>query len=82
MKDVMGLIYTAKNETSLRELTASRAVAALPVAVGLSGSDYVDPGALTSGYRAAMAACAALFAVGGVLAWATIRNDLLRAGSH
>ena len=50
--------------------------------MGLSGSDYVDPEALTSGYRAAMALCAGLFAVGGALAWATIRNDLLRTGSH
>ncbi|SDF34243.1 drug resistance transporter, EmrB/QacA subfamily [Blastococcus fimeti] len=57
-------------------------VAALPVAVGLSGADYVDPDALTSGYRAAMALCAGLFALGGALAWATIRNDLLRTGSH
>ena len=32
MKDVMGLIYTSKNETTLRELTIHRAVAALPVA--------------------------------------------------
>jgi EmrB/QacA subfamily drug resistance transporter len=53
------------------------AVAALPVAVGLSGDDYADPAALTSGFRLAMMACAALFAVGGLLAWATIRNDVL-----
>jgi EmrB/QacA subfamily drug resistance transporter len=54
-------------------------VAALPVVVGLSGTDYADPAALTDGYRAAMVACAALFAVGGAVAWATIRNDVLRA---
>jgi hypothetical protein len=54
-------------------------VAALPVVVGLSGSDYAEPAALTDGYRAAMLVCAGLFAAGGAVAWATIRNDLLRA---
>jgi EmrB/QacA subfamily drug resistance transporter len=53
-------------------------IAALPVAVGLSGADYVDPVALTDGYRGAMVLCAALFAAGGGVAWATIRNDVLR----
>jgi EmrB/QacA subfamily drug resistance transporter len=54
-------------------------VAALPVVVGLSGSDYVDPAALTDGYRAAMMVCAGLFAAGAAVAWGTIRNDVLRA---
>ena len=54
-------------------------VAALPVAVGLSGSDYAEPAALTDGYRAAMVICAALFVTGAAVAWATIRNDVLRA---
>lgn len=54
-------------------------VAALPVVVGLSGADYAQPAALTDGYRAAMVVCAGLFAAGGLVAWATIRNDLLRA---
>ena len=54
------------------------AVAALPVAVGLSGDDYTDPSAFTSGFRMAMILCAALFAIGGVVSWLTIRNDVLR----
>jgi MFS family permease len=54
------------------------AVAALPVAVGLSGDDYADPAALTDGYRMATLICAALFALGGLVSWATIRNDVLR----
>ncbi|SDF20204.1 drug resistance transporter, EmrB/QacA subfamily [Blastococcus aurantiacus] len=54
-------------------------VAALPVVVGLSGSDYVDPAALTDGYRGAMIVCAGLFAAGAAVAWTTIRNDVLRA---
>jgi MFS family permease len=53
------------------------AVAALPVAVGLSGDDYADPTAFTSGFRMALLICAALFAAGGVISWLTIRNDVL-----
>jgi hypothetical protein len=53
------------------------AVAALPVAVGLSGDDYADPAAFTHGFRLALLACAALFAAGGVISWLTIRNDVL-----
>ncbi|TFV68137.1 UNVERIFIED_ORG: DHA2 family efflux MFS transporter permease subunit [Bacillus sp. AZ43] len=55
------------------------AVAALPVAVGLGGADYADPVALTDGYRMATLLCAGLFALGGAVSWATIRNDVLRA---
>ncbi|MGY1744068.1 MFS transporter [Blastococcus sp. SYSU D00695] len=54
------------------------AVAALPVAVGLAGDDYADPAAFTTAYRTAMLACAGLFALGGLLAWTTVRDDVLR----
>jgi EmrB/QacA subfamily drug resistance transporter len=53
-------------------------VAALPVAVGLSGDDYAQPAALTAGFRTGMVVCAVLFAAGGVISWVTIRNDVLR----
>ena len=53
------------------------AVAALPVAVGLSGAGYADPDVLTDSYRTAMAICAGLFAAGGVVSWVTIRDDVL-----
>jgi EmrB/QacA subfamily drug resistance transporter len=55
------------------------AVAALPVAVGLSGDEYAQPLAFTAGYRIAMVVCAVLFAVGGTVSWWTIRNDVLKA---
>lgn len=45
------------------------AVAALPALVGLSGDDYQDPSAMTSGFRAAMIVCAALLTTGGVVSW-------------
>jgi hypothetical protein len=54
------------------------AVAALPVAVGLSGDDYADPASFGAGFRTAMAVCAGLMALGGVLAWVTIRSSTLR----
>jgi EmrB/QacA subfamily drug resistance transporter len=54
------------------------AVAALPLLVGLSGADYADPAALADGYRTAMLVCAGLFAVGGLVAWTTVRDDVLR----
>ncbi|MEX0426180.1 MFS transporter [Nocardioides sp. DS6] len=50
------------------------AVAALPVAVGLSGDDYDDPAALTDGYRAAMLICAALLLLGGAAGWLGLRG--------
>ena len=48
------------------------AVAALPVAVGLSGDQYADPVAFNDAYGKAMLICAALLAVGGVVSWLTI----------
>jgi EmrB/QacA subfamily drug resistance transporter len=52
-------------------------VAALPVAVGLSGDDYAQPDVFTNGYALAMRLCAVLLALGGLIAWLTIRNDVL-----
>ena len=53
------------------------AVAALPVAVGLSGDDYAVPAAFTSGFRMAMVICAVLFVIGGLVSWRTIKDDVL-----
>jgi EmrB/QacA subfamily drug resistance transporter len=55
------------------------AVAALPVAVGLSGDDYAEPAQFDAGYRTAMVVCAVLLVLGGAVAWLTIRSDTLRA---
>jgi EmrB/QacA subfamily drug resistance transporter len=51
------------------------AVAALPVAVGLTGDDYARPAVFGAGYPVAMVVCAALMALGAAVAWATIRSD-------
>jgi EmrB/QacA subfamily drug resistance transporter len=53
------------------------AVAVFPLVAGLSGSDYQNPAAMADGFHTAMLAGAALAACGGVLAWLTIRNDVL-----
>lgn len=54
------------------------AVAALPLAAGISGADYTDPVALESGFHTAMLITAAFAAAGGVLAWLTISDDVLK----
>jgi hypothetical protein len=50
------------------------AVAALPMAVGLGGEEYADPLAFDAAYDRAMVLCALLLVLGGLVAWATIRN--------
>ncbi|CUR58677.1 putative EmrB/QacA subfamily drug resistance transporter [metagenome] len=52
------------------------AIAALPVAVGLSGVDYDVPAVFDEAFGRAMVSCAALLVAGGVLSWFTIRNPL------
>jgi EmrB/QacA subfamily drug resistance transporter len=53
------------------------AVAVLPVAVGLTGDDFYDPGKMTDGFHMAMVICAVLSALGGGLAWLTIEPGVL-----
>jgi hypothetical protein len=45
------------------------AVAALPALVGLSGTEYDDPTALTDAYRAALLVCTGLLVGGGIVSW-------------
>ncbi|GAB7005976.1 MFS transporter [Nocardioides sp. AN3] len=56
------------------------AVAALPIAVGLHGGEYADPGVFDRSFDEAMALCAALLAGGGVISWFTIRRQVLADG--
>jgi EmrB/QacA subfamily drug resistance transporter len=53
------------------------AVAALPVAVGLSGDEYADPAAFDDAFRMAMMISAGLLAAGGVISWFTIHPGIL-----
>jgi EmrB/QacA subfamily drug resistance transporter len=54
------------------------AVAVLPVAAGLHGRDYLDPGAFAHGFRIAMLISSALLLLGGLIAAATISDDEVR----
>jgi EmrB/QacA subfamily drug resistance transporter len=54
------------------------AVAVLPAVAGLGGSRFYDPAAMEDGFVTAMVVCATLAAAGGVLAWLTIRTDVLK----
>jgi EmrB/QacA subfamily drug resistance transporter len=53
------------------------AVALLPPLAGLTGDAFQSPTAITAGFHTAMLISAGLAAAGGILAFATISNDLL-----
>jgi EmrB/QacA subfamily drug resistance transporter len=60
--------------TTVARAAQLAAVAVLPVAAGLTGNAYLEPDTFTDGFRMAMVITAALSALGGLVAWATIRN--------
>lgn len=51
MKDVMGVIYTGESDTRLRELTMTRAIAALPVAGRYRVIDFLVSAMVNGGMR-------------------------------
>ncbi len=55
------------------------AVAVIPVAAGIGGADYMDPGAFDSGFGRAMMISAALLLAGAALAAVFIRKPLAAA---
>ena len=55
------------------------AVAALPVAVGLSGDDYADAAVFDVAFREATIICAVLLFLGGLVSWLTIPGSLEEA---
>jgi EmrB/QacA subfamily drug resistance transporter len=55
------------------------AVAVLPVVAGLTGDSFYDPAKMTAGFHTGMLVCAALSALGGILAWFTISSTVLHA---
>ena len=58
------------------------AVAALPVAVGLSGDDYADAAVFDVAFREATIICAVLLILGGLVSWLTIPGSLEEADAH
>jgi EmrB/QacA subfamily drug resistance transporter len=60
--------------TDVARVASLLAVAVIPVAAGISGSDYLDPSAFDAGFDKGVMISAALCAAGGLLAFATIRE--------
>jgi EmrB/QacA subfamily drug resistance transporter len=58
------------------------AVAALPVAVGLSGDDYADAAVFDDAFRQATVICAALLVLGGIVSWFTIPGSFEEADTE
>ena len=56
------------------------AVALVPPLAGLTGDAYTDPARFTAGFRTAMTIAGTATILGGVVAWLTIRNDVLEPG--
>jgi EmrB/QacA subfamily drug resistance transporter len=54
------------------------AIALLPLVAGLQGSDLLEPVALADGFARAMLVTAGMAVAGGILAFTTIRADVLR----
>src|SRR6202050_4067699 len=63
---------------ALSRLGQMSAVAALPLAAGLSGSAFEDPARMAAGFPIAMAVAAGASFAAALLAWTTISNDVLR----
>ena len=63
---------------ALSRLGQMIAVAVLPLAAGLSGTDFEDPVKLAAGFPVAMTIAAGASFAAALLAWTTIRDDALR----
>jgi EmrB/QacA subfamily drug resistance transporter len=74
-------IASAVNNAVAR-LAGLLAIAGLPLLAGLSGQAENDPASFTAGFRTAVLLAAGLAAVGGGVAWLTIRNDLPLQPQH
>jgi MFS family permease len=67
---------------ALSRLGQMIAVAALPLAAGLSGSAFEDPARMAAGFPVAMRVAAGASFAAALLAWTTISNDVLgRSGT-
>ena len=63
---------------ALSRLGQMIAVAALPLAAGLSGTGFENPAKLAAGFPIAMTIAAGTSFAAALLAWTTIRDDVLR----
>ncbi len=60
--------------TTVARASQLAAVAALPVAAGITGASYLDPAAFSGGFRTAMVITAGLATLGAIIAVVGIRN--------
>jgi EmrB/QacA subfamily drug resistance transporter len=60
--------------TTVARAAQLAAVAAVPLAAGITGASYLDPAEFSDGFRVAMFITAALAALGGLVAFVGIRN--------
>src|SRR5205085_6571938 len=67
-----GVADAVNNEVA--RLAGLVAVAALPIAVGITASAYRNPAQLTGGFHTAVMVTGLLCIAGGALSWVTIRN--------
>jgi hypothetical protein len=58
------------------------AVAVLPPIAGLSGTAYLNPEVFSAGFSRAMLISAGLTALGGVLGWMTLKENVPVAHEH
>ncbi|MEE1926967.1 MFS transporter [Streptomyces sp. TRM 70351] len=58
------------------------AVAALPLLAGMGPDAYRNPAAFDASFGRAMTWCAAVLAVGAVVAWLSVRGDVLESGGE
>lgn len=60
--------------TTVARASQLAAVAAVPLAAGITGDSYRDPAAFSDGFAKGMLIGAVLVALGGLLGWLTVRN--------
>ena len=60
--------------TTVARAAQLAAVAALPLAAGITGDSYLDPAEFSDGFMTAMMITSVLAAAGGVVAFLTVRN--------
>jgi EmrB/QacA subfamily drug resistance transporter len=65
--------------TTVARAAQLAAVAAVPLAAGITGDSYRDPAEFSDGFTKGMMIGAGLVALGGVIGWLTVRNEVQAA---